>query len=165
MSSRARRRAFVLGVALVVAAWFVLPSLCRGPMSPEDQVRAAIVAVADGAGEADIVAALAPVSRQYSDPQGADFAIVRGLLFREFHARGPISTTLGPIDVDLGESGEVAEARFVCLLMEGIDLAALDIKANNADAWHFSVQLRLEDGDWMITSHTRRGVAPQDVFR
>ena len=160
-----RRRAFMLGLVAVVVAWFLLPALCRGPVSPEDQVRAAIVAVADGAGEADIVATLAPVSRQYADPQGGDFAMVRGLLFREFHARGPISTTLGPIEVVMDDSGEAAEARFVCLLMDGIDLASLDLRANNADAWHFTVELRLEDGDWMITSHTRRGVEPQDVFR
>ena len=160
-----RRRAFVLGLLVVVVAWFALPPLLRGPVSPEDQVRAAIVAVADGAGEPDIVATLAPVSRQYRDPQGADFTMVRGLLFREFHARGPISTTLGPIEVDLGEDGITAEARFVCLLMDGIDLTSFDIRANSADAWHFTVQLRVEDGDWMIHSHTRRAVEPQDVFR
>ncbi len=160
-----RRRMVLIGLVALVVAWFALPPLLRGPLSPEDRVRAAIVAVADGAGEADIVATLKPVSREYRDPQGADFNTVRGLLFREFHARGPISTTLGPIDVDLHEDEQGAEARFVCLLMDGIDLASFDIRANNADAWHFTVQLRVEDGDWMIHSHARRSIEPQDVFR
>lgn len=161
-----RRRAFLLGVVLVVAAWFLLPALCRPPQTPEGRVRAAIQAVADGMGEADIVAALAPVSRKYSDQDGGDFTMVRALLFREIRSRGPITATLGPMEVLMGDDGTSAETRFVALLMDGLDLGALDIHADNADAWHFTVQLQLEDDDeWRITSHQRRGVEPQDVFR
>jgi hypothetical protein len=160
-----RRRAFLLGMALVVAGWFLVPTMCRPPQTPEGRVRAAIQAVADGVGEGDIVAALAPVSRAYADQDGADFTMVRGLLWREIRNRGPITVTLGPIEVALDEDGASAEASFVALLMDGLNVMALDIHADNADAWHFTVQLRLEDDDeWRIVSHQRRGVQPQDVF-
>jgi hypothetical protein len=161
-----RRRAFLLGMVLVVAAWFLLPAMCREPPTPEGRVRAAIQAVADGMGDGDIVAALAPVSRKYADLEGGDFTMVRALLFREIRSRGPITITLGPMEVLMDADGVSAEARFVALLMDGLDLGALDIHADSADAWHFTVQLRLEDDDeWRVVSHQRRGVEPQDVFR
>jgi hypothetical protein len=160
-----RRRAFLLGLTLVVAAWFLLPAVCREPQTPEGRVKAAIVGVADGVGEGDLVAALAPVSRSYRDPDGADFAGVRGLLWRELQARGPISVTLGPIEVAFEESGRRAEAQFVALLMDGLDITRLDIHADSADAWYFTVDLELEpDDEWRITSHNRRAVEPRDVF-
>jgi hypothetical protein len=160
-----RRRAFLLGLSLVVAAWFLLPALCREPQTPEARVKAAILAVAEGVGEGDLVAALAPISRSYRDPDGADFAALRGLLWRELQARGPISVTLGPIELQLDESGQRAEARFAALLMDGLDITRLDIRADNADAWYFTVDLELEpDDQWRITSHTRRSVEPRDVF-
>jgi hypothetical protein len=165
MALLTRRRAFLLGMALVVGGWFLLPALCRPPQTPEGRVRAAIQGVADGVGDGDIVAALAPVSRSYADAQGGDFATVRAILWRELQSRGPITVTLGPMEVELGDDGTTADAHFVALLMDGLNVGALDIRADNADAWHFDVQLELEDDDeWRITSHERRGVEPQDVF-
>jgi hypothetical protein len=161
-----RRRFFLLGLVLVVGAWFLVPSLCTGPRTPEERVRAAIATVADGVGEGDLVGALASISRSYRDPEGGDFAMIRGMLWRELQARGRISVTLGPIEVRLEENGQRAEARFAALLMDGVDITALDIRANNADAWFFIVDLELEpDDEWRITSHTRRDVRPEDVFR
>ena len=160
-----RRRAFILGLILVVGGWSMLPALCSEPVTPEGQVRAAIVQVAEGLGEADLGASLAPISRSYLDADGGDFAMVRGILWRELQARGPIKVTLGPMEVALAEDGRSAEAHFVALLFDGIDVGALDIRADNADAWHFDLRLELEDDDeWRITWHERRGVEPQDVF-
>jgi len=163
MAGFTRRRAFLLGVVLVVGAWFLLPAMCREPLTPEDRVRAAIIAVADAVGEPDLVAALAPFSRSYLDADGGDFATIRAVLFRELRSRGGITVHLGPMEVEV--DGDAAEARFVALLLDGIDVGALDLRANNADTWHFTLQLALEDDDaWRIVSHQRRGVEPQDVF-
>jgi len=163
MAGFTRRRAFLLGAVLVVGAWFLLPAMCRESLTPEDRVRAAIIAVAEGVGDADLVAALAPFSRSYQDVDGGDFATIRAVLFRELRSRGGITVHLGPMEVDVAD--RAAEARFVALLLDGIDLGALDLRANNADTWHFTVQLALEDDDeWRLISHQRRGVEPQDVF-
>ena len=165
MAYFSRRRAFMLGVVLVVGAWFLLPTLCRAPVTPEGRVRAAVVEVADALSAGDLGAALAPISRSYQDADGGDFATVRAILWRELQSRGPITVTLGPMEVDLAEDGSSAQASFVALLIDGLNVGALDIRADNADAWHFEVGLELEDDDeWRIVWHERRGVEPQDVF-
>ncbi len=160
-----RRRWFLLGVIAVVAAWFLLPSMCSGPKTPEEKVRAAIGAVAMAVEEGDLPGALEPVSRDYLDGDGADFAAVRAILWRELQRRHPITVHLGPMEVEMESEGRAAEVQFVALLMDGVNVAALDIRADNADAWHFTVQVELEEDDeWRIVSHQRRGVLPQDVF-
>ncbi len=151
-----------LGLALLLGAWLILPRLLRGSLSDEELVQQAIMAVAEGAGQADIVATLEPVSRAYVDGQGADFAMLRGLLWREFKSRGPITSVLGEIQVQL--QGDQAQASFNALLADGLDPGSLDLRPDQADAWHFTVQLRREEGQWLITSHERRAVMPQDVF-
>ncbi len=165
MAGFSRRRAFILGLVAVVGLWFLIPAMCSGPKTPEEKVRAAIGAVADGVGKPDLSAALAPVSKRYLDEDGADFAMVRGILFRELQTRGPITVHLGPMDVALDEQAGVAEVSFVAVLLDGIDVGALDIRADNADAWHLDVELELEDDDeWRIVWSDRRAVEPQDVF-
>ncbi len=161
-----RRRFFLIGLVVLVGGWFGLPALFSEPETPEERVRAAIGRVLDGVGRADIGASLEPISRAYQDPDGADFAMVRGLLWREFQARGPITVAAGPMDVDISEDGGAAQARFPAMLLDGLNPAGLDLRANNADAFHFTVDLRLEpDDEWRITSHSRRDIQPQDVFR
>ena len=88
-----------MALLLLVGAWLVLPRFFRGSLSEEDRIRQAITTVAEGAGQADIVATLEPVSRAYVDGQGADFAVLRGMLWREFKSRGPITSVLGEIQV------------------------------------------------------------------
>ena len=158
-----RRLWFMIGFALLVGAWFELPALCRGPQSPEDEVRAAIGAVVDGVGRADLGAALEPISARYQDADGLDRTALQALLFRELQARGPVHAVLGPIAVQV--EGEQAQAQFDALLLSGLNPAALDLRANEADAWHFDVELAREEEDWRIVGHERRGVLPQDVLR
>jgi len=165
VSRISRRISFSLGLLLVATCWFVLPSLCSAPATPEEQVRAAVQQVATAAGQADLVAALEPVSRSYHDDEGLDFAMLRGLLFHELQARGPIRVLVGPMEVDVDSAGDRAEARFVALMLQGIEPAALDLRANDGDAWHFTAWLAVEEGEWRIVDHQRRPVAPQDVFR
>jgi len=163
MSRRSSVRWFSLGLTLIGFLWFYLPDCSK--KTPEDQVRAAIQAVADGLGEARLDHALAPLSPAYQDEEGFDAATVRAVLFRELQSRGPIHVVMGAVDVQIAPDGEHAEARFSALALDGLNPAALDLRANNAQAWAFTVDLAQEDGDWRITSHTRRDVQPQDVFQ
>ena len=96
MAGFSRRRAFILGLVAVVGLWFLIPAMCSGPKTPEEKVRAAIGAVADGVGKPDLSAALAPVSKRYLDEDGADFAMVRGILFGELQTRGRITVHRKP---------------------------------------------------------------------
>lgn len=161
MSRRSATRWFTLAFTAVGLAWYLAPEC--SPKTPEDQVRAVLYAVAGGLDEGRLDRVMEAVSPAYLDAEGFDAAAVRGLLFRELHARGPIHVLLGTIDVTV--DGERAEAHFPAMLLQGLDLAALDLRANDAQAWTFDVDLALTDGDWLITGHTRRDVEPQDVFR
>ena len=57
-----------------------------------------------------------------------------------------------------------AQASFNALLADGMDPGSLDLRPDQADAWHFTVDLRLEDDGWRIIDHERRAIMPQDVF-
>ncbi|MFH1469737.1 MAG: hypothetical protein ABIO70_35450 [Pseudomonadota bacterium] len=162
MSRKSSLRWLTLGFVLLGLGWFYLPDC--SPKSPEEQVRAAIQEVADGLGEARLDHAMAPISAAYLDEDGFNAAAVRGILFRELQSRGPIQVILGGIEVEFDPDGEHAEARFNAMLLEGLNPAALDLRANNAEAWAFIVDLALEEGDWRITSHARRDVEPKDIF-
>ena len=54
--------------------------------------------------------------------------------------------------------GETAVASFQAMLVEGIEVTALDLAPDDGDLLHFEVDLAREDGDWMITGHQQEGV-------
>lgn len=137
----------LLAVAAVVVwgavSWLSAPT-------DEERVREQIVAVIEGARAADLGAALAPLSADYTDDQGMTRDAIRGLLFREFRARGAISVLRGPIAVHI--DGGRATASFDALLAERAAGSPVPL---DGDALHFDVTLDNASGDWLITGHTR----------
>ena len=141
--------AFTIVVLLV--GWFL--GWFDKAISDEDQIRAAIHAVADGAEAAQIADAIEPFSDAYHDPEGLDRRAIYGLLWSQFKKRGPISVWLSAIDVELDQ--DHAQAHFDAALLEGQGGAALGWPVN-ADVLTFEVDLRKSEDGWQITSHTRR---------
>lgn len=122
-------------------------------LSDEDQVRAAIHAVADGAEAARVEDAIKPFSHAYQDPEGLDRPAIYGMLWTQFIKRGPIAVWLSAIDVKMGQDN--AEARFDAALIEGQEGAGIGWPVN-ADVLTFEVDLRRSEDGWQIISHTRR---------
>ncbi|MCB9744603.1 MAG: hypothetical protein H6741_32160 [Alphaproteobacteria bacterium] len=143
-----------LVLAVMLAAFFGL----RGAgASEEDRVREAIRQVADGARAADIAMTVAPVSHDYHGPDGLSRDQLKGFLFKQFRSRGPIGVALGPIVVKL-EGEDRASASFEAMLVEGVEITALDLAPEDGDVLHFDVQLVQEDGEWRVVSHEQEGV-------
>ena len=137
----------LLAVALAVAAKLLWP------VSDEDQVRAAVDSVIDGARAGDIGAVVRPISDAYADDDGMSKDAIRGLVFREFQRRGAIGIQRGPMTVAV--DGSEATARFDALLVEGEAGSMLPV---DGDALSFTVTLRKEVDTWRIIRHTRQGI-------
>ncbi|MCB9746100.1 MAG: hypothetical protein H6741_14660 [Alphaproteobacteria bacterium] len=142
-----------LVIAVMLAAFFALRG---GGGSEEDRVREAIQQVAEGARAGDIAMTVAPVSKRYRGPEGLDRDQLKGFLFKQYRSRGPIGVALGPISVAV--EGEQATARFEAMLVEGVEVTALDLAPEDGDVLHFDVELAQEEGEWRVTSHRQEGV-------
>lgn len=148
----------VLGVLLAggVGWWW-----WSQPRTDEDRVRAAIEQVAAGARDADLARTLEPISRGYRSEDaegGVGYDEVRSWLFLQFQKRGPVSILLGPIQVEV--DGERARARFDATVAE-FDRERLTLLPDNADAFHFEVDLAREEGEWRVVGHSRRAWSDQ----
>ena len=121
----------------------------------EEQIIATIEAVTDGAQRADLGATLEPFSLRYQDEEGLGRDGIKGLLFREFHRNGAITSILGPIEVTMESTGEQATASFDAVLMTGVSLLDGSPLPDQVEAWHFEVVLEREAENWRITAHTR----------
>ena len=141
----------VLALSAVVVALLAALITSLWPISDEDLVKEAVSEVVQGAREGDLGAILGPISDDYRDADGLTRDALRGLLFREFRARGPIGVHRGPISATV--EGAKATATFDAVVVEGV---AGSVLPTDADAWSITVALRNTDGDWQITSHTRR---------
>ena len=146
--SRRRKWLFLLlALSVGMLLWF-----SSGQDSDEAQIRAVITQVAEGAEDADLNQTMEPFSDNYSDEDGADRSAIYGFLWQQYQKRGPIEVLLGPIDVTV--QGQQAWAGFEVALVEGIDGSQFYWPVG-VDALTFEVELTKEDGDWMITGHTR----------
>ena len=142
-------------VAIVVLLGGLVALVLRpGPLSEEDRVRAAISAVAEGARDADLGVAMAPVSPSYDDGT-LDARTLRLLLMRELGRRGPISVVLSPVQVRIDPGGSSATATFAAVLAEGVELMAFDLVPDRAEVWDFEVSFAQVDDEWLIVDHTR----------
>jgi len=149
--SKTKLRSLVLLAILVgLGVW-----LSSDRQSEEDQIRAAIHAVAEGAEDADIGSVMEPFSDQYQDVEGLNRSGIYGILWQQFNRRGPISVWLSPIDVQV--DGATAAARFEVGLVEG-NSQTLIAWPIDAEALHFEVDLAREDGVWKIVGHRRSSV-------
>ena len=142
-------------VGLLVALIGIGIWIFSGAQSDEDQIREAIHQVAEGAESADLAMSIEPFSEGYLDANNVDKNGIRGILFYQFNKRGSISVWLSPIDVVV--SGDSATASFEVGLVEGAKDTVVGWPIG-AEALHFDVELRREEGEWKITSHRRESV-------
>ena len=151
----------VVLVALAFCALAIVALLLVWPEpSDEDRIREAIQQVAEGARNADVGMTMKPVSAAYLGEEGLTRDEIRGLLFREYRRRGPITVLLTDIDVTV--EGDRATAGFSAFLADGIRVAGLDFTPGDAEAFHFQVELAREDGDWKIVAGSHERIAPED---
>ena len=144
-----------LAIVLLILGWLLgwFMGWFDQALSDEDQVRATIHAVADGAETGGVDDTIKPFSHAYQDPDGLDRPAIYGLLWSQFIKRGPISVWLSAIDVKVNHTD--AKARFDAALVEGKGNAVIGWPVN-ADVLTFEVELRKGEDGWQITSHTRR---------
>lgn len=149
------RLPLIFGLAGVLLLGGGLLWLVRPGPSDEDQVRAAIREVAEGARDGDLAATLRPISDAYVGDEGWTRDELRGFLWREFQRRGTLSVVLSEIEVEVQD--DRAEAWFYAAIADGVDLGAFDLLPTDAEAFHFQVSLAREGGEWRITgSHYER---------
>ena len=153
--NRRLTKLLAITIALLILGWSLGRFLgwFEQALSDEDQVRATIHAVANGAETGGVDDTIKPFSHAYRDPEGLDRPAIYGLLWSQFIKRGPISVWLSAIDVEVNNTN--AEARFDAALIEGQGGAAIGWPVN-ADVLTFEVELRKGEDGWQITSHTRR---------
>ena len=147
---------------------FALAVGCGGFNKPtvEEQIVATIEAVTEGAQRANLPDTLSPISLRYQDAEGLSRDGLKGLLFREFHRNGPITSILGPIDVQLNEPPVTAQASFDAVLMTGVSLLDGSPLPDQIEAWHFEVELSQEEDAWRITGHNRqRGLDATELLK
>lgn len=140
-----------LTIVLLIVGWFL--GWFSQDISDEDQVRAAIHAVADGAEAGRIDDAIKPFSHAYQDHEGLDRPAIYGLLWSQFSKRGAITVWLSAIDVKVYQ--DHAQARFDTALIEGQEGAVIGWPVN-ADVLTFEVDLSKGEDGWLITGHSRR---------
>jgi len=140
----------VLLIVGLIGAWFT--GVFSENLSDEEQIRAAIHRVAEGAERADINAAIEPFSQVYNDSEGLDRRGIYGLLWSQFKKRGPIRVWMSAIDVQIDR--QAAIARFDAALLEGEKGAFVGIPVN-ADLLTFEVDLAEENNEWLIVGHSR----------
>jgi hypothetical protein len=129
--------------------------LFRPGESDEDQIRAAIMQVADGVRRRNLGVAMEPVSRAYKDGDDLTYDAAKAYLFRQFQRGENMAVLVGPIDVALTEAGDEATATFEAAVAEGVDLETFDLSQLSGDALYFEVELQKEGEDWKVISHKR----------
>ncbi|GEM_PF-6449976 len=141
--------AAALALGLLAALGF---SMIGDRQTDEEQVRELIRQVADGADTADLSMTMEPLSKAFYG-EGMSYEDLWGFLFRQYAARGPITTVLGPIAVDL--DGDAGTAELDVTMMAGLDPGSLKLLPDDADYVHFQLGVSKEDGDWRIVSAER----------
>lgn len=146
-------RRWLVGAALLLGAtglWFAT----RGPPSDEDQIRAAIEQVAEGARTADLARTMEPISPRYRDAEneGTGYDELKGLIFLQYQRRGPISVLLGPIQVQV--DGDRARA-VVDATLADFEEGGGGLLPRDAELMRFTVDFEREEGEWRVVTHTR----------
>ena len=79
-----RRILKMVGLILagLLTAWFF--GIFEGELTDEDQVRAAIEQIADGAETADMARVMSPISDRYADAEGIDRRGIYGIFWSQF---------------------------------------------------------------------------------
>ena len=149
------RRRLIRLCGLILAGLLVAWSMgaFESELTDEDQIRAAIEQIADGAEGADMNRVMEPFSAQYSDAEGLDRRGIYGIFWSQFRKRGPITVWLSAIDVQV--TGNQAWASFDAGLAEGTEGQLIGWPVN-VDALTFEVAFEREPEGWRVTQHTRR---------
>lgn len=138
----------------------VLLAACSREPSPEDQIRAVIVAAEEGAEARELSAVMDLVSERYSDLRGQDKAGVRGVLRGYFLVNQSIHLLTRVESVQF-PSEEVATARVTVGMLGRQDGGSGDWSLA-ADVYEFDVRLLDEGGEWRLQSADWRRTAMRD---
>ena len=148
-----RRMTRLIGLLLMglLIAWGL--GAFEPEITDEDQVRAIIEQIAEGAEAADMNRVMEPFSDRYADAEGIDRRGIYGIFWSQFRKRGPITVWLSAIDVTV--SGDQAQASFDAGLAESTEGQMIGWPVY-VDALTFSVELERESEGWRVLSHARR---------
>jgi hypothetical protein len=149
--------AFLTAIVGVMVLWLWI--------EPDDEalVRQTILTVASGAREADLAETIRPIASDYRDASGLNRDSLRGLLIREYSARGPITVFIDDIQVMV--EVDKAKASFYAILADGIHITSLDLMPADADVFWFEVELEKRRGDWLITGSRYEQRGGRGAFR
>lgn len=142
-------------------------------LSDEGKIRRMVREMARGLEEKDARAVCDRISPRYRVDTGLgrdlDRETLRAFLVQRFLALGPrrFVVFLGPIDVDLADDRQSAEAFFLASVIEGADAERTYLPADG-EAYDVHLVAVKEDGEWRVLSHEvqyARAGAPEELFR
>ncbi|MDZ7752017.1 MAG: hypothetical protein U5S82_10195 [Gammaproteobacteria bacterium] len=147
----------MLGRVLVLAGVLVV----AGCGDERDTVARVVHRVADAAELKNIDGVMAFVAPDYRDPMGRDRARIRELMAAELRREERISIVFRRLEV-----GEIRDDR-VTATLKGV-LAEGDVKGasisevlpRSMGAWRFTLELRRDDGRWLITRGEEQSIPP-----
>lgn len=123
-------------------------------LTEEEKVEQVIHHIRDGIEQEILADVMEGFSQSYKDDAGGSYDMIKGLFMRQFLKSDPITIQLSPMTIDVEQDS--AEANFDAAIFEGEGVSIFAIP-NNSDVLNFSVQLTKDtEGEWKITSHTRK---------
>lgn len=126
-------------------------SSCADKLSPEALVREAVKEAALMVRAKDLKGFMRLVSRDYRDERGTDYNGVKGIVFYEFMRPGALKVFFRDVEVEVEGNRAVVKSR--AFLVRGKDPVSIaDVIPEDADGFSFTVEYRLEDGEWMAFS-------------
>ena len=151
-------RMLLIGAAVIAVGAAGVIYLAGEP-SDEDQIRAAIDQIIEGVESEDMPEAIEPISEHYRDSSGLGRDQIRGLLFREFQRRDPLSIASGPVLIQIDEQTaagkQTATVSFEAAIIEGFAPSELSLLPTDGELFRFILTLAHEEDGWRVTSHTR----------
>jgi hypothetical protein len=157
--SRRTAAVLVATVAVAVAAWLVSP---RHEPTDEEQIAAAVQAMATGAEERNPAVILEHVSEGYRGEAGSKDDL-RGLLFGYLRNAEFVSVLIRGLRINVeGDGADVSLRAILTRVRATSEVKASDVAS--AGALEFKTRFVREGGKWRVNQASRREIAVTDAI-
>lgn len=145
LACRTARRLPPAAIAMTIAGVLVA---CGGPgQTPEDEIRAWVDRGHEAAEAKDRGELVDMISPRYSDARGNSRDDIENLFRFYFLRTNSVALLVGVDEIDV-----IDDTAASVLLTVGMGATTDSTLGFNADAYHFSLELERDDGDWQLVS-------------
>jgi hypothetical protein len=153
-----------LVTGIVAAAIGLSAAACKKPLSPEQQVRAAIAEAEQAAADKDLKRLGALVAEHYADPDGNDRTAVLNVLRLQFLRAGSVHLFVRVSHVELPGPDQARAVVYVALASVPVP-SPDDLVRLNADLYRFELQFEREGKTgWRVLSARWSQARPEDLI-